>query len=101
MNIMAITKTILDEEVVSKQERNVLRSIYRANALLEGIISLNKISDTLSDIKASSTEMSGTPLNQQEVIDLQVTYLRTAIAKVLSSTKVPTIPIGVKPSTSE
>jgi hypothetical protein len=89
VKIMAILKTLLEEDILTKQERTVLRSIYRAQALNEGIIALARLADTMA---TSSEETYAAISASKQIVD----YLKVRCQRILTDIKVPNAPSSVK-----
>jgi len=86
---MAIVQASLAEDILSKQERAVLRGIYRASQLTEAIIAIQKVDATLvamSDrdpIKGTTSDSTRVAINQLK------SFLARSVESALVSTKVP------------
>lgn len=82
---MSIQKTAVEEEVLSKQERAILRSILRINYLVEGIVALDKSKEVLETQHAqcASAEVLRTHTSSVR------SYLANQALMVLESVKVP------------
>lgn len=81
---MAITQDSMAEEILSRSERAIIRSVYRASKLQEGIIAIDKILATLSE----SAPMGQTPPSFPHIKEIK-RYLQDAISTALVNTKVP------------
>jgi len=85
---MAILKTLLDEEYISKSERSILRALYRANALMEGQKVLGSLNlNSYSRMKANDA-FSSEIEDQVKAIN---TYLDLQISKALMSIRLSPI----------
>lgn len=91
---MAIVQSSLAEEILSRQERAVLRGIYRASQLAEAIMSLDKVGSVLSDSSAVGPK-SGLPFasDNTNITELR-SYLQQAIKQALVATKVPALSVS-------
>jgi hypothetical protein len=101
---MSIVKDSLAEEILSRQERAVIRGIYRAAQLREALVELRKTVQVILPEAAESApngkDRSASVVNTKYK-DLEV-YLAESIDTALVSTKVPAHnPMKTKSSTLE
>jgi len=88
---MAIVQASLAEEILSRQERAVIRGIYRASQLAEALNALNK---TVSSLPSSGSQIANTnggltdTKTKEQVVKLTA-YLACAIESALINTNVP------------
>lgn len=83
---MAITQALLAEEILSRQERAVVRGIHRASCLAEA---LNALEKTYAASQSCGTGKSGeSSVNDKQYLLLKA-YLAMAIQNALVSTKAP------------
>jgi hypothetical protein len=92
---MAIVQSSMAEEILSRQERAVIRGIYRASQLAEARNTLQKIIDGHNHIPCSPLAQHGPLIKSPHMIDL-IAYLDNAIFGALESTKVPSSVHDVK-----
>jgi hypothetical protein len=85
---MAIVQASLQEDILPRSERAVIRGIYHASQLSEALIALSKIEDSLNN-KCNEAVKLRTHINFKESIDQMKHYLAVQIANALVSTKVP------------
>jgi hypothetical protein len=88
---MAILQSTLADDVISRQERSVLRGINRAVQLNEGVLALDKVGNTFS--AANGVEVpEGTdnrfPVTKENLAVIRE-YLLTQIASALVNTRIP------------
>jgi len=83
---MAIVQASIAEEVLSRQERAVIRGVYRAAQLYEALIALQKVSAVLRELVPANSAVKPESLKVAEPIAL---YLAKQIVTALESTKVP------------
>lgn len=90
---MAIVQASLADEILSRQERAVLRGIYRASQLAEALVSLNKTCSVLAAAHDGADPKLGDHHSDQ-YSDTSTTklgdYLSKAIIAALAATKTPT-----------
>lgn len=100
---MAIVQASLAEEILTRQERAVLRGIYRASQLTEALVMLQKIDMNIDPSHAGSIPVTRevTVRPEKDHVDQLKTYLANCIVAALLNTKVPTASSNVKgiPST--
>lgn len=90
---MAITQAMVAEEVLSRQERAVIRGIYRASSLAEA---LKALESSYLAIQSSGVGNAGnTSVNEQSYKELK-SFLVIAMHNALVSTKVPASVIAGK-----
>jgi len=77
----------LSEEILSRQERAVLRGIYHAAQINEALVAVIKINESL--LKTSMDNMSKCLPEYKTQYVLMTNYLSSKIQAVLTSTKVP------------
>jgi hypothetical protein len=82
---MALQKTIVEEGILSKQERSVLRGILRISYLTEAVNSLEKSVDVLTSGRAPGA--SG-QVSKTQALSIR-NYLLDQVNQVLMATKVP------------
>jgi len=82
---MAIVQSSLAEEILSRQERAVLRGIYRASQLSDALITLEKVVTS----SLPSTEPIGASKDRTDHVEALRVYLRQGIVAALVNTKVP------------
>jgi hypothetical protein len=95
---MAIIQSSMNEEILSRSEKAVIRGIYRASQLAEAKVSLEKtMLAFMNDQNRSAVETS---INDH--VKLLNAYFNHAISVALLSTKVPSFSQAEKviPSTS-
>jgi hypothetical protein len=85
---MAVTLSTLAEEILSKQERAVIRGIYRAAQLNEALVLLQKAKLSFNDHTNSSERTTDKDLMKSHVALLEQ-YLTDSIRIALVATKVP------------
>jgi len=84
---MAIVQASLAEEILSRQERSVVRGIYRASQLHQALVELMKIEE---GIKVTGIATPGKPqIDSKSQILLLKNYLVECISVALVSTKTP------------
>jgi hypothetical protein len=81
---MAILKTALDEEILSKSQRQVCRAIYQMSQLHEAIIQLNK----LELVQSTEPNPNGVTTVHDQYQDMKL-YLLTQISQIMMFTKIP------------
>jgi len=91
---MAIIQSSLVEEILTRQEKAVIRGIYRASQLNEALTQLDKIVDLYSRDELVKNEILSDE-NKTHYLNLKA-YLLNSIATALVSTKVPAINSGKK-----
>lgn len=91
---MAITLASLAESYLTSTERNVLRSIYRMNAVMEG-------HSTLLKIKSIAVESSKVSLTLDKQIKQLEEFLIHDLQNILITTKVPASPRAAKALNAE
>lgn len=84
---MAITQDSLTEEILSRQERAVVRGIYRASRLAEALVTLDKIVPTIQSCGAAKSGNSSA-MNDEHIISLR-DYIAQQVRNALVNTKVP------------
>jgi len=85
---MAILQSNLSEEILSRQERAVIRGIYHAAQINEALVAVIKINESL--LKTSVDKQCPQCLPEYKTQYLLMTnYLSSKIQAVLTSTKVP------------
>jgi hypothetical protein len=94
---MAIIQSSLTEEILSRQEKAVIRGIYRAQQLSETKIALEKCKMSVVAFGAADAEI---PAKYAEHYAKLLAYLESAILSALVSTKVPAVSLVVKESPS-
>jgi hypothetical protein len=85
---MAIVQASIQEEVLPRSERAVIRGIYHASQLSEALVTLCKVEASIEEQRAA-TVRSATPAIPKETISLMKDYLVRQIASALVSTKLP------------
>lgn len=101
---MAIVQASLTEEILSRQERAVLRGIYRAAQLAEGIQALDKVClvlDGPSISQAPSKGDSKIDVTKDPRTNVLRSFLSDACVAALAATKVPTLSVSKKTSSSQ
>jgi hypothetical protein len=83
---MAITQAVLAEEILSRQERAVVRGIHRASCLADALNALDK---TYVAYQSCGTGKSGDSSEIDKQHMLLKAYLAKAIQNALVSTKAP------------
>lgn len=86
---MAITLSSLAEETLNRQERAIVRGIYRASQLNEAVMQLDKITNLYSTDELVKNEMLSVE-KKAHYLKLKQ-YLLNSISQALISTKVPAI----------
>lgn len=82
---MAILQSTLAEEILSRQQRAIVRSIVKASQLNEALVILNKV----TEVNYAGQRAAGLKvIHSDNVIDIQ-NYLISSINEVLTNTKVP------------
>jgi type II secretory pathway predicted ATPase ExeA len=82
---MAILQGTLSEELISRSEKAVLKGIFRASQLNEGLIALQKVNLSIDPKRRIDAAL-------REVVDTQLeVYLRHRIEVALESIKIPAI----------
>lgn len=94
---MAIVQASLVEEILNRQEKAVLRGIYRASQLAEALNALDKVNLVVTSFGVADAKLPAS-CNQQYT-ELR-TFLANAIHVALSTTKVPSIKPVVKETPS-
>lgn len=95
---MALKESMLAEEILSRPERAVLRSVYRVQTLSESIQVIDKISKSFeSEQDESGISSSSLPYQSQERMRSIRSYLVTALCSALEATNVP----GKSPETKK
>jgi hypothetical protein len=84
---MAITLSSLTEEMLSKQERAVVRNIYRVGQLSEALASLEKSLATLN--LAHHGSLDPEVKRREQCVANLIGYLKSAMLNTLVNTKVP------------
>lgn len=100
---MAIVQSSLTEEILSRQEKAVIRGIYRAQQLSEARTALQKTLYTaVQDNGNSAKALSHNAETTAKIAELY-TFLNSAIVSALVNTKVPAKSLVVKetPSTTK
>lgn len=100
---MAIVQSSLTEEILSRQEKAVIRGIYRAQQLSEARTALQKtLYSVAQDDGNSAKALSHNTDATTKVAELYA-YLNSAIVSALVNTKVPAKSLVVKetPSTGK
>lgn len=77
---MAIVQSSLAEEILSRQERAVIRGIYRASQLAEALVALKKVRELSASSRMAKPVQSVDPIEE---------YLTQAVVDALENTKVP------------
>jgi hypothetical protein len=85
---MAIVQASLAEEILTRQERAVIRGIYRASQLAEARKSLDQV--IITDERYVSNNPIGSTVHKPSMHDLEIReYLDNAIVAALASIKIP------------
>lgn len=84
---MAITQALLAEEVLSRQERAVVRGVYRASCLADTLASLEKSFSAVQS--CGSANKSGDSSATEQQYKVLKAYLVAATMNALVSTKAP------------
>jgi len=79
---MAILKTALDEEILSKSQRLVIRSIYRMSQLNEALVAFQKLE--FDNVVRGPKDQS-----RVDQVHAMKAYLSSSISSVLLSVKIP------------
>jgi len=82
---MAIVQASLVEDLMSRHEKAVLRGVYRASQLNEGLVQLQRIKDHLQRPESRG----GTNVLDDDSLKRLEEYLTSAIRSALVSTKTP------------
>jgi len=86
---MAIVQSSLNEEILNRQERAIIRGIYRAAQLHEGLVQLQKIQDHIDSISRTFGTENARRFDHVNSIKQ---YLAGHILEALNSTKLPAKP---------
>lgn len=84
---MAITQDSLTEEILSRQERAIVRGIYRASRIAEAITALDKVIVTAQSCGTGKTGDSSAS-DSVHISNIRL-YLATQMLSALINTKVP------------
>jgi hypothetical protein len=83
---MAIVQASLAEDILSRQERAVIRGIYRASQLHEALVTLDKVTQAL---QPNGSPYGENPVGNADNAKLLREYLVDGIKMALINTKVP------------
>jgi len=86
---MSVLKTNLDDEVFSRQEKIVARSINHASQLCECLVQLKKLKQEALVVNQYPQGLMD--VTTQAQCDALEAYLRKSITMALMNTKVPTL----------
>jgi hypothetical protein len=88
---MAILQSTLSDDIISRQERSVLRGVNRAAQLNEGILAIDKVLHTLSSATTPAVNNSvelGILQNKDDILIIKQ-YLIEQVVAALVNTRVP------------
>lgn len=94
---MALVQASLAEEILTRHERAVIRGIYRASQLSEGLLQLDK---TVAMIKPEYNSQTGKVSEFTQTAQEIRLYLADQIVSALTSIKIPAAQVG-KVSTTQ
>jgi len=86
---MAIVQASIQEEVLPRSERAVIRGIYHASQLSEALVTLSRIEECLGSINSASRLGTKNTIETHDTISSMKAYLSSQIANALVSTKLP------------
>jgi len=87
---MAILQSSLSEEILSRQERAVLRGIYHAAQINEALVAVTRINESLLKMCTDNANVRWHDEYKTHYF-LMTYYLSSKIQAVLTSTKVPAL----------
>jgi hypothetical protein len=93
---MSIAQAALTDEVLSRQERAVVRGVYRASQLNEALVALQK---TVQNISDSNPKMGITSLSTKS--SELMGYLVLQITRSLENIKVPATVLSVEDTSTK
>jgi len=97
---MALLQSSIIEDILTRQERAVIRGIYRASQLAEAAVTLRKTYDTY---KGSTVELPAGSSRVPNIdnVKLLESYLSSAINVALASIKIPARPSATSLSSNK
>jgi hypothetical protein len=97
---MAIIQSSLAEEILSRQERAVIRGIYRASQLADALVALDKATSVPKGTLGCGNQSADSHKPEDAKVTEIRAYLAQAIEGALKSINVPSINSSVKKDNS-